>query len=317
MSKFRWCYIGCGSIARNTAANIEKGDHVVSSVYSRNFEKAKEFAEKHNAVAYQTAEEAINDCDAVYIATPHTSHVEYALKAMEMGKPVLCEKPVGVTEKDVDVLIEAAKKNNVYFCEAMWTWFSPVAAKTREWVKNGEIGDVKKINIHYSFPGLMKAKSHRVRDPYTAGGALLDIGIYPITYCYNLLGYPDEIKCTGEIRDGIDIAETVILKYGDTKCKLVMSLKNLKEDCKIQGTDGKITLPVFHVAPLIKMKGKNGKQHFCGITDYLTEFNIVANEIRSGKKESDYIPFEATKLCMRIMDECRKQMNLVYPFENK
>lgn len=315
MSKFRWCYIGCGSIAGKVAANTVRGNHVVSSVYSRNFESAKDFAEKHGATAYENFDDAIMDCDAVYIATPHTAHVEYAVRAMKAGKPVLCEKPVGVTEKDIDILIETAKENNVYFCEAMWTWFSPVALKVKEWVQSGEIGDVKNVTVHYAFPGIMKPKTSRVRNPMTAGGALLDIGIYPITYCYNIFGYPDEIICKGDIEDGIDVAETVILKYGKTECKLMMSFKYLKEDCKFVGTRGKINLPLFHVAPIVKLKNENGSQHFSGITDYLTEFDKVSEEIKSGKKESEYIPFEATKMCMRIMNECRKQMNLVYPFE--
>ena len=315
MSKFRWCCIGCGSIAGKVAANTEKGNHVVSSVYSRNFEKAKDFAEKHGGIAYESFDEAVKDCDAVYIATPHTSHVEYAVRAMKAGKPVLCEKPVGVTEKDVDLLIETAKGNNVYFCEAMWTWFSPVALKVKEWVQSGEIGDVKKVTIHHAFFGMALSKTHRLRDPMTAGGALLDIGIYPITYCYNIFGYPDEIICKGKVKDGIDIAEKVTLRYGKTECDLITSLKYLKEDCKFVGTKGKITLPLFHVAPVVNLKNKNGAQHFSGKTDYLTEFDRVAEEIKSGKTESEYIPFEATKMCMRIMDECRKQMKLVYPFE--
>lgn len=315
MAKFRWCYIGSGSIARSTAMNIEMGEHVVSSVYSRNKEKAEEFAKKHKAKAYADVKDAIEDCDGVYIATPHTSHLEYALLAMKMGKPVLCEKPVAVCEKDVDTMIASAKENNVYFCEAMWTWFSPVALKVKEWVRSGVIGDIKSVTIHYAFPGLMMPKTSRVRDPKTAGGALLDVGIYPITYCYNLFGYPEEIICEGEIKDGIDVGEKVILRYKGFDCTLIMSLKYLKEDCKIVGTNGKITLPMFHVAPVAKMKSVSKKESFRGKTDYLTEFTAVAKEIREGKKESEYIPFEATKNCMRIMDECRKQMNLVYPFE--
>lgn len=315
MPNFRWCYIGAGSIARSTAMNIERGEHVISSVYSRNFERAWEFAKRHNAIAYKNVEDAIKDCDGVYIATPHTSHVEYAVRAMELGKPVLCEKPVAVCEKDVDLLIETAKKNDVYFCEAMWTWFSPVARKVKHWVQTGEIGEVKSVVMNYAFPGVLQPKTSRVRDPKTAGGALLDVGIYPITYCYNLFGYPDEIKCEGRIENGIDVAEKVTLRYGEMECVLNMSLKYLKEDCVITGTNGKITLPMFHVAPVAKMKNINGKQRFTGITDYLTEFNNAAKEIRAGKKESDFIPFEATKMCMRIMDECRRQMKLVYPFE--
>ncbi len=318
MTDFKWAYIGSGSIAKNTAMNISKGNHKIVTVYSRTFQKAKDFAEKYGATAYEDFDSAVNrdDVDGVYIATPHTSHVEYAVKAMKMGKPVLCEKPVGVSVKDVDILINTAKETDTYFCEAMWTWFSPVALKVKEWVQCGEIGEIKEVVINYAFPGIMMSKDSRVLMPETAGGALLDIGIYPITYCYNLFGMPKGIKCYGEIKDGIDIAETVILDYGKFKCTLNMSLCKLKENCKITGTKGSINLPVFfHMASKAILKKELKRKVFKGKTDYITEFNCVAEEIKQGKKESVYIPFVATRECMKIMDECRRQMKLVYPFE--
>jgi predicted dehydrogenase len=318
MADFRWAYIGSGGIAKSTAMNISKGNHKIVSVYSRTYQKAKKFAEKYGAVACENFESAVNrdDVDGVYIATPHTSHVEYAVMAMKMGKPVLCEKPVGVSTKDVDILINTAKETDTYFCEAMWTWFSSVALKVKEWVQSGEIGEIKDVVINYAFPGIRMPKDSRVLTPETAGGALLDIGIYPITYCYNLFGMPERIKCEGEIKDGIDIAETVILDYGSFRCTLNMSLCKLKENCKITGTKGSVNLPVFfHMASKAILKKGFKRKVFRGKTDYLTEFNCVAEEIREGKKESSYILFEATRECMKIMDECRRQMNLVYPFE--
>ncbi len=318
MTEFRWAYIGSGSIAKNTAMNIKKGNHKIVSVYSRTYKKAKAFADKYNAQVFTSFEDAVNrdDVDGVYIATPHTSHVEYAVKAMKMGKPVLCEKPVGVSVKDVDILINTAKETDTYFCEAMWTWFSPVALTVKEWVQGGEIGEIKDVVINYAFPGIKMPKDSRVLTPETAGGALLDIGIYPITYCYNLFGVPKGIKCDGVVENGIDISEIVVLDYGTFKCTLNMSLCKLKENCKIIGEKGKISLPIFfHMASKVKMKNDKGRKVFRGKTDYITEFNCVANEIKEDKKESSYIPFEATRECMKIMDECRRQMNLVYPFE--
>lgn len=316
MDKFRWAYIGSGNIANSTARSILKGNHCITAVYSRNQDKAISFAKKHDAKAFASFEDMIesDEFDAVYIATPHTSHVYYAVACMDRGLPVLCEKPVGVTVNDVDTLINSARNYNTYFVEAMWTWFSPVAKQVKHWIDNDEIGDVTNVVINYAFPGLMMSKDSRVLTPSTAGGALLDIGIYPITYCYNLFGYPKAIKCKGEISNGIDVAETVILSYDGFDCTLNMSLKVLKEDCKIVGTKGEIKLPMFHMASKAVMK--NGKKTvFRGKTDYLTEFNCVAEEIKNGKKESDYIPFESTRACMQIMDECRREMNLVYPFE--
>lgn len=318
MSKFRWAYIGSGNIANSTAKEIVKGNHVITSVYGRNFDKAIDFANKYNAQAFDNFDKAVarDDVDGVYIATPHTSHVDYAVRAMELGEPVLCEKPVGVTTKDVDILIDTAKRTQVYFCEAMWTWFSDVALKVKEWVDTKAIGEIKDVTINYAFPGILMSKNSRVLTPSTAGGALLDIGIYPITYCYNLFGIPKNITCKGTLRNGIDIKETVVLEYDTFKCTLNMSLCTLKEDCLIKGNAGEISLPVFfHMASKAILKNKNGKTVFNGKTDYLTEFTRAAEEIRAGKTESEYIPFSATRACMEIMDECRRQMNLIYPFE--
>lgn len=318
MEKFRWAYIGSGNIAESTAREIVKGNHSITSVYSRNYDRAAAFSAKYNAQAFDDFDSAVNreDVDGVYIATPHTSHVEYAVRAMELGKAVLCEKPVGVTTKNVDILIDTARKTQVYFCEAMWTWFSDVALKVREWVRNGEIGEIESVTINYAFPGIMMPKTSRVLTPSTAGGALLDIGIYPITYCYNLFGMPDNVICGGKLKNGIDIKETVVLEYKGFECKLNMSLCSLKENCLLKGKKGKISLPVFfHMASKAILKNKNGRIVFNGKTDYLTEFTRAAEEIRAGRTESEYIPFSSTRACMEIMDECRRQMNLVYPFE--
>ncbi len=319
MEKFRWAYIGCGNIAYHTADEIIKGNHTIVSVYGRNKEKAKKFAAKYSAAVCDSAEEAMgpDKIDGVYIATPHTSHVEYSVKSLERKIPVLCEKPVGVSVSDVERLIECAESNSTYFAEAMWTWYSDVALKVKEWVQGGRIGKITDVEIHYAFPGLLQKRTSRLRMPETAGGALLDIGIYPITYCYNLFGKPDKTECSGKLKDGIDISEEIVLHYGETKCRIFISLSTLRESCVIKGEKGTISLPLFHMASKATLKSDDGNETFSGKTDYLTEFTRVAEEIKSGKKQSDYVPFSSTKAVMEIMDECRAQMGLVYPFEKK
>ena len=320
MEKFRWAYIGSGNIANSTARDILRGNHKIVSVFGRNPQKTAAFAQKYGAQSFIDFESAVNrtDVDGVYIATPHTSHVDYAVRAMKFSKPVLCEKPVGVSVSDVDALVNTAKEENVYFCEAMWTWFSDVALTVKKWVQGGEIGAVKEVVINYAFPGIMMPKDSRVLMPETAGGALLDIGIYPITYCYNLFGFPKEIICRGRLKNGIDISETVTLKYEKFNCVLHMSLCTLKENCLIKGEKGTVSLPAFfHMASKAVLKNENGRQVFKGKTDYLTEFTRAALEIKEGRKESAYIPFEATRNCMLIMEECRRQIGLVYPFEKQ
>ena len=319
MDKFRWAYIGSGSIAGNTARSITKGGHEITAVFSRNREKAAAFAARYGAASYDSFDAllAAGGFDAVYVATPHTAHLSYALGAMRAGLPVLCEKPLGVNTAQVDEMLAAARENGVYFCEAMWTWFSDVAAAVRQWVRDGRIGQIRSVRMEYAFPGVMMSKNSRLLMPETAGGALLDIGVYPITYCYNLFGFPQKIRCEGTLRDGIDIGETVVLEYDGFRCTLGISLTRLKESCRIVGTDGEISVPVFHMARLATLKAGGKKETFTGKTDYLTEFTRVADEIRSGRTESGYVPHTATRDCMRIMDECRKQMGLVYPFETE
>lgn len=319
MEKFRWAYVGSGNIAKSTARSITKGAHTVTAVYSRNYEKAKDFASKYSAEVFRSFDELLENgnFDAVYIATPHTSHLEYSLKAMAAGKPVLCEKPVGVTADEVEAMIRASRENNVYFCEAMWTWFSDMALGVKSWIDEKKIGEIQSVHIDYAFPGLMMSKNSRVLTPETAGGALLDVGIYPITYCYNLFGIPESVFCDGIIKNGIDVAETVVLGYGGFDCTLEMSLSKLKEGCRIVGTEGEISIPMFHMARLATLRKNGNKESLKGKTDYLKEFTRVCEEIRAGKTESDYVPHTATLECMKIMDECRRQMHLVYPFEKE
>ena len=317
MDIFRWAYIGSGSIARTTAKSITKGDHKITAVYSRNPDTAAAFAEKYGATTYPSAEAAMTagDVDGVYIATPHTSHLAYAVQAMQLGKPVLCEKPVGVSLQEAQTLVQTAKSCGVYFCEGMWTWFSDVALTVKDWVQSGKIGEVKQVEIHYAFPGMRMRKDSRVRLPETAGGALLDIGIYPVAYCYNLFGVPQSVRCEGTLQDGIDVCETVTLGYDGFSCVLRTGLTSLKERCVIEGSSGTIRLGFFHMASKAVLKTGGKRMVFQGKTDYLTEFTRAAQEIRAGKTESAYIPFDATLACMEILDTCRAQMGLVYPFE--
>ena len=317
MAQLNWAFIGCGSIAKKVASQICPAGQKIISVYSRSFDKATQFAARYGACACESAEQAINieEVDAVYIATPHTSHMAYAMQAMCAGKAVLCEKPVGISLSQAEQLEQCAKENGVYFAEAMWTWFCAPALKVKEWVQSGKIGQVQKIEIFHAFPGLMKPKTSRVLNPETAGGALLDIGIYPITYCYQLLGYPNAVYCKGKLKNGIDIGETIHLDYDACRCKLTTSFSVLKETCTIYGSEGEIEVPFFHMANKAVLKTAAGKQVFKAKTDYATEFARVAGEVQSGQTQSAYAPMSATKDCLKIMDECRRQMHLTYPFE--
>ena len=317
---FRWAFIGAGTLGKKVAEEISaSGRHQIVSVYTRNYERCRQFAKQYVAFAAKTAEEAIGreDVDGVYIVTPHTSHHEYALLAMDLGKPVLCEKPVSTDAKLTHEMIEKSKEKNVYFAEAMWTWFSPIANQVKAWFDQGEYGRLERFDLNYHLNSIHYAP--RVADPDLAGGALLDITVYPLTYVYRLLGKPEAISCSGVIENGIDTKEEIALTYKDGFTSHVSaSIVDMDglESLILEGEKAKTKLWFCHNAKSVKLKRKGGKNAFVrGDGGMLNEFDLVAGEIRRGLKESEYVPQEATLAVMEMMDECRRQMGLVYPFE--
>ena len=324
MEPFNWCFIGTGKLAHQVAKQItESGRHRVVSCYTRRFEKAKEFAKEFGATAYETEEEAVTapGVDAVYVVTTHNVHFRNTKKALELGKPVLCEKAFTVEAKETDELIALAKEKNLYLAEAMWTWFAPAANQVLSWVKSGEIGKVTEADFTYHMKSINY--SERVSDPRRAGGALLDITVYPITYAYRLFGMPTEIRCEGKLEGGIDLSEEIELTFADgVVAKISASIMDMKgfEKMRISGEKGEIKATLYHAfnrAKLIRRQGKNEKFKGEGprLNTYLPEFDTVASEIREGVTESRMVPLKATSDVMHIMDECRRQMGLEYECE--
>ena len=317
---FRWVFIGTGRLAGEVAKEITaSGRHRIAAVYTRRPEKCREFAAQYGAYASETAEGAIScpEADGVYIVTPHTSHAEYALAALRAGKPVLCEKPITTDAAQAAEMIRTSREKGVYFSEAMWTWFSPVANQVKAWLDAGEYGEIRECRLNYRGQGIHYAP--RVTDPALAGGALLDIGIYPITYIYRLFGKPEKVECKGVLRNGIDMGEDVRMIYPDGKVyTLSTSLEDdhETENLTLRGSKAETLLTNFHYANSVTLERAGGKKEtFSGYGGMLNEFDLAAAEIRAGKTESAYVPHSATLDVMKIMDECRRQMGLVYPFE--
>ena len=317
---FNWCFIGSGTLANCVAKSIlPSGRHKIAAVYTRSFEKCRQFAGKYGAVPYKTAKEAISapDVDAVYVVTPHSSHCEYAMLALSLEKPVLCEKSFAVTARQAEEMIAFASEKKLYIAEAMWTWFAPVANQIKAWLDGGEFGRIDSALACYHMK--IQNSNSRHTNPDTAGGALLDIGVYPITYLYRLFGYPIKIVCAGELKDGIDLCENVAMTFenGHTYTATA-SFKDSRgsEKLIIKGSKANITVPVFRAANSVRLVRKGGEnERFSGDGWYLNEFDIVASEIREGLLESRFVPHRATLDVMRILDDCRRQMGLVYPFE--
>lgn len=317
---FRWCFIGTGHLAEKVAKEITaSGKHSIVSVYARRQEPRNAFAKEYGAKSYDSAAAAMLDenVDGVYIVTPHTSHFEYAKMAVEFGKPVLCEKPFTVNNKQALELIALAKEKNVYLVEAMWTWFSPIANQIKAWMDSGKFGDITEFKLHYRQD--FAPRGGRLVDPNLAGGALLDIGVYAITYLYRLFGMPTAITCTGDVRGGVDYSEDITMTFpnGVTyEASVAFDDPEGEEVLIIKGTKGSVTIPWFHFANEVAFVGADGTEEvFTGDGSMLNEFNLVAEEIRAGLTESKYVPHQATLDVLELMDACREQMELRYPGE--
>ena len=318
---FNWCFIGCGKLANTVANQMKKhGGHKIVSCYTRNFDKCREFAKAFEAAAYNNANDAIlaDGVDAVYVVTPHNAHHRFTKLALELGKPVLCEKAFTVTSEETEELISLAKEKKLYLAEAMWTWFSPAANKVKEWVDTGEIGKILGADFTYHMMSVNYAP--RNSDPRRAGGALLNITVYPIAYAYRLFGYPISIESTGKIVNGIDHGEEIKMTFkGGEVVNISASMVDTKgfEKMTIHGDNGAIKAPLYHASGIASLhRGLFRSKLFLSggklFNSYMDEFDKVADEIRRGLIESEVYPLKSTLDVMKIMDEIRGQIGLVY-----
>ena len=316
---FQWAFIGTGTLAHSVAREIcASGRHSIAAAFSRRAEKVAEFTGLYGGKPCTDAEEAIKSADAVYVVTPHPSHFEYVKLAIELGKPVLCEKPFTVKASETRELFDLAREKGVYIVEGMWTWFCPVAREVKAWLDSGALGDIQQVVTNYRVNVLSYAP--RLTDPVLAGGALLDSGVYPITYLYRLFGKPTGVRCTGLIKDGVDLSDDIYLSFPDGRTDhIALSICDDErvEDIRLIGSKGEIYADNFHYANKAELRDKSGQvlETIDSPTTLLKEFDLVAEEIRAGRKESAYIPPRATLEVMEILDECRRQIGLVYPFE--
>ena len=314
---FRWAFIGTGTLAKKVAREITAtGRHVIATAYSRNRERLLAYCEPYGIYPAVSIKDAVDrpDVDAVYISVTNESHYEVCRQVLELGKPVLLEKPFTMNACDTETLQKLAANKDLYLAEAMWTWFADVPIAVRAFVQSGKLGRIK--DVYMSYCAYSVGYAPRVSDPLLGGGALLDIGIYPITYAYRLFGFPKRIVCNGDIEKGIDIGEHITLGYDGFDVKMDVSIIDPKgETMVIEGEKGFLANPGFHYGESGVAKTDDGVTIFKGQRSYAKEFDTVSEEIRSGRTESAFIPPQATLDCMKILDECRAQMNLVYPFE--
>lgn len=316
MKHFNWLFVGCGGIAYAVGKNLKGSDNNIYAVYGRKKEKSEAFAKKFKCKSYVDLDSALQDegVDGVYICTTNDSHYELAKKCIIAGKPVLLEKPMTLTKDETEELFRIAEENNVYLSEAMWTWHNKTALKVKEWIDNGEIGDVKSVKSKFAIMLYwLRNKNSRLLNPARGGGCLYDLGVYPIRYMYELFGMPDSYNCASKMYNGVDEDSTFTAKYPSFEAKLHIAMHTFKgEHFEVVGTKGSIKVPFFHCTKKAVLKNDKGVTTYKDDTKfglYANEFTNVANEITSGLKTSAYIKKDASIAVMGILEDCIKKMN--------
>lgn len=320
MKKFGWCYIGAGAIAFKTARELmQKENNRIVSVWNRTHQKALDFAKEFNAKAYERVEDAINDpeVEGVYIALTNDKHYEYMKLCIAHHKPILCEKPFTMNKKEAEEIFALAEKEGVYVSEAMWTWHNSIANKIKEWVDKELVGKIQNVKCTFGFPMIFRHKSiERLINPELLGGCLLDIGVYGLRYSLELFGMPKEIRSSGHLKYGVDMNERITFIYDGFTVSHRFSINTLVgETYVIKGDRGTIEAPLFHLTKNAKIKGEYNESISDDSLLYEKQFTNVANEIRSGLLTSKFVSKENTIKCMELMDICREQLGVIYPYE--
>src|SRR3954453_10196176 len=249
----RWAILGAGKIAHSFAKDfLQVKNAELVAVASKDKSRAETFAREYNLPFVYDYEELYNsqEIDAVFIATTHNFHYEQCIECMRHGKHVLCEKPITLNDKQFKELAKLAKQENVFLMEAMWTYFLPPVLKAMQWVDEGRIGDLKVIEANFGFP-MPKNLDGRMYNLDLAGGALLDLGVYPValtTYFTNKK--PDSIQASGVLAEtGADEITGIILQYGAVTASLFCSMVNIMDNkAMLYGDKGYIEIPEFFKA---------------------------------------------------------------------
>jgi dihydrodiol dehydrogenase / D-xylose 1-dehydrogenase (NADP) len=327
MKTVRWGLIGAGNISAKFAKALNALENTeITAIASRDIDKARGFAERfHVKKAYGSYEEMIRDpeLDVIYIGTPHTEHRANAKLCIINKKAVLCEKPFTLNYEEAKELAALARENEVFLMEAMWSKFLPATKVVKQWIDNKLIGDVKFMNVSFGYQMEFDPR-HRVFDPALGGGALLDVGVYPVSYVIHLIGrMPDQVVGSAFLgSSGIDEINSITMKYKEGILASISSAitANTGNEAVIIGDRGRIVVPNFWTAESAEAYDSSGKLidtflHPFTSNGYVYEAEEVNRCIREGKKQSDILPLSDTLDIMKLLDDIRADWGLAYPSE--
>ncbi|BCN29912.1 Gfo/Idh/MocA family protein [Anaeromicropila herbilytica] len=324
---YRWGILATGGIASTFAKALNYvEDATLYAVASRNQKKANEFAEEYGIEkAYDSYEKLVQDekVDIIYIATPMNCHYDNVKLCLEHGKNVLCEKAITINAKQLEELITLAKEKDVFFMEAMWTKCLPAFQKAKEWIKEGKIGKVQMIKADFCNQVPYQEESRLFRKDL-GGGAILDLGVYPISFATSFLGTrPNRIISNARMgQSEVDFDCGIMLQYDNAFAILSCGFDILcNNNATIIGSEGTISFgDWFFTTPNVNLYNSKlelieevSLPHECNGYEY--EIMEVHRCLGNKQKESTLIPLSDTLDIMKIMDQCRKDCGLVYPEE--
>ena len=326
MSTFKWGILGPGGIARAFAKDLQLLEgHEVAAVGSRTLSNAQEFAKTFGGTAYGSYEELVADptVDAIYVATPHPSHKENVITALNAGKPVLCEKPFAVNAHEAREMVAAAEKNGVALMEAMWARFLPHYADVREIIASGVLGQILTVQADHG-QRLADRNIPRLVEPSLAGGALLDLGIYPVSFAHMILGNPAKITASAVLTDkGVDAQTSMIFDYADGAQAILTTTMIEQTPCRavVAGVNGWLEIDRTFYNPtsmrVVLFDGSVTQYPHTytghGLREQAEAFKKL---VQSGKTQSEILTWKDTVDIMGTLDAVRSQIGLRYPFEN-
>lgn len=325
--------IGWGILATGVISNIFAKDlaYVANArlvaVGSRSQEKADAFAAKYNIPrAYDSYEALANDpdVDIIYVATPHPLHKDNVLTCLRAGKAVLCEKSFVMNAPELEILIQTARERRLFMMEAMWTRFLPAIKKVREWLAAGVIGEVGMVDVRFGNFAPWNPES-RLFNPELGGGALLDVGIYCISFISMVMGTPPTTiqSLVNKGDTGVDEVFTALFGYEDGRMASLMAGLRLKSkhEVVILGTEGEIRITDFWKAKSAILNVYNQYEEKFEDTSEQIGYAFEATEavqcLLDGNLESNIMPLEESLAIMKTMDTLRMNWGLIYPGEGK
>ncbi len=324
--KIKWGILGPGKIATKFATDLATLPNAeLYAVASRSMAKAKIFADKMGfQKAFGSYEAMLQDPElqAVYIATPHVFHHKNTLQCLAHKKAVLCEKPLAINSKEVAEMMASAKANDTFLMDALWTLCLPQILQVKEIVESGTLGKLVSVKADFGFRADFNPNS-RLFDRDLGGGALLDIGIYPLMLTLLLMGRPKKITSAAHIgTTKVDEDCAVIFDYGNGQTANMHSslLARTPTEAYIYCEKGYIHIPTqFHkpVDEITILTYEDLKEKKIVYNNQTIGYSFEAAEVmrclQAGKKESDLVPHQFSINLMALMDEIRAQIGLVYP----